>query len=158
MEVLTAREKKAAYMKAWREANRDQVKANLQRWKAENKEAQAEYQKKYHAEYRERDGVQQIFRERHLRKNYRLTTEDFNDLWNKQKGKCGACSVDMSPRGREGDSVCVDHNHETGMVRWLLCRSCNHGIGCLKDCPEVMERAAKYLRENGNYSTSLYRK
>lgn len=143
-------------MKAWREANKDHRAAYLQEWKKANKESQAEYQKKYQADYRKREGVQKAYWEKNLRKNYRLSPEDFNDLWNKQGGKCGVCSVDMSPRGRTSDSVCVDHNHQTGEIRGLLCRACNHGIGNLKDCPDVLEAAAKYLRSKGNYSTSPY--
>ena len=154
-EESTLRERKAAYMKAWREANKDKVRANFQRWKEANKESRDAYMKKYLTEYQSRDGVQKWHWEKNLRNNYQLSAEDFNDLWQKQQGKCGVCSVGMSPRGRTSDSVCVDHNHLTGQVRGLLCRGCNHGIGQLKDCPDVLEAAARYLRANGNYSTSI---
>lgn len=141
-------------MKAWRVANKDKVSSNFKQWKADNKESRVAYMKAYGAEYRAREGSKKTFWERNLRINYRLTPEDFNDLWQKQGGKCGVCSVSMSPRGRTSDAVCVDHNHETGSVRGLLCRGCNHGIGNLKDSPEVLEAAARYLRAQGSYSTS----
>lgn len=143
-------------MKAWRAANQDKVKANFLKWKEVNKESRAAYQKQYHAEYKSREGVKKLYWEKNLRNNYQLSPEDFNDLWTKQNGKCGVCSVKLSPRGRSSDSVCVDHNHGSGEVRGLLCRACNHGIGNLKDCPDVLEAAARYLRAKGNYSTSSH--
>ena len=158
MEELTSRQRKAEYMKAWRAANREKVRESFQKWKEANKEARAAYQKQYHGEYRKREGVQKTLWERNLRNNYQLAPEAFNALWEQQGGKCGVCSTPMAPRGRTSDSVCVDHNHLTGEVRGLLCRGCNHGIGQLKDCPDVLEAAAKYLRSKGNYSTSPYLK
>lgn len=42
--------------------------------------------------------------------------------------------------------LCVDHCHKTGKFRGWLCRSCNLGLGNLKDSTELLEKAAKYLR------------
>ena len=48
----------------------------------------------------------------------------------------------------------IDHNHETGMFRGLLCRPCNTGIGFLGDDPEILKRAVAYLQVRGNYARS----
>lgn len=146
------KEKQKEYMKQWRAANADKIKAYQKNWKAENAVSQAEYQKAYMADYQVKPEIQYKTWERNLRRNYRMTPDDFNKLWKDQDGKCAICQIDMQPRGRKLDAAAVDHNHATGEVRGLLCRACNHGIGCLKDSPDVLKAAAKYLIENGHYS------
>jgi len=146
------KEKQKEYMKQWRAANADKVKAYQKNWKAENAVSQAEYQKAYMADYQMKPDVQYKTWERNLRRNYRMTPDDFNKLWKDQDGKCAICQVDMQPRGRKLDAAAVDHNHATGEVRGLLCRACNHGIGCLKDNPDVLKSASEYLIKNGHYS------
>lgn len=138
--------------KRWREANKAHVAEYQKNWREANKEHIKVYQSEYHAEYRNREDVLENVRYRGLQK-YGLTSEGFNELWISQNGKCAICSVDMLPRGRKKQSACVDHNHITGDVRGLLCRECNNGIGCLKDDPEILKSAIKYLIEAGHYSS-----
>ena len=71
-------------------------------------------------------------------RTYGLSEDDWQRLFNEQGGLCAVC--------REAPATCVDHDHETGRVRGLLCRTCNLGIGHLKDDPERLESAARYLR------------
>lgn len=155
---LKTKEAQAAYMKEWRVANKDNVRANFQKWKEANKESRDAYMKAYLAKYALTDEAQRATWERNLLRNYRLTPEQFNELWASQHGKCGICRCPMEPRGRTREAVSVDHNHMTGEVRGLLCQGCNRGIGNLKDCPDVLEAAAKYLRGKGNYSKSAHLK
>ena len=151
---LPTKEKKAAYMKEWRAANKEKVKSNFQKWNKENRESRAAYMKDYLANYAATERVQLATWERNLRRNYRLTPDQFNDMWESQGGKCGICQIQMAPKGRSKEAVSVDHNHQTGEVRGLLCGACNRGIGNLRDCPDILEAAAKYLRQKGNYSKS----
>jgi hypothetical protein len=44
--------------------------------------------------------------------------------------------------------MCVDHDHETNRVRALLHDRCNRMLGCARDNPEVLRRAAAYLEEH----------
>ena len=44
--------------------------------------------------------------------------------------------------------LAVDHCHVKGSVRKLLCKSCNNGLGLFKDNPELLEKAADYLRNH----------
>jgi hypothetical protein len=58
-----------------------------------------------------------------------------------QKGRCWICSRKMKP-------AVVDHDHQSGIVRGLLCRSCNQGIGLLNDSALVLRKAIKYLERS----------
>lgn len=74
-----------------------------------------------------------------LWKEYGLSEADYTTMLNGQGGKCAICTKEL------GNDVCVDHDHATGMVRALLCRKCNLGLGYLMDDPEVLRAAAAYV-------------
>lgn len=44
----------------------------------------------------------------------------------------------------------VDHDHQTGKIRGLLCNNCNRAIGLLKDSSDILYKAAKYIEKGGN--------
>jgi hypothetical protein len=62
-----------------------------------------------------------------------------------QKGCCAICGVHQNERS-DGKDLAVDHDHETGEVRGLLCTNCNTGIGQLQEDPEVLLKAIEYLK------------
>lgn len=59
-----------------------------------------------------------------------------------QDGKCGVCR-----KPENGKALAVDHCHETGRVRGLLCSKCNTAIGLLKDSRELLQRAERWVME-----------
>lgn len=77
-----------------------------------------------------------------LRKRFGITLEDYTNMYNEQDGKCKICNIQGNI---VGFSLCVDHNHDTGKVRGLLCNTCNLGIGNLKDSVDNLKRAIEYL-------------
>ena len=87
-------------------------------------------------------------RERSLKYLYGMSLLAFDRLWLKQGGECAICSISFG-ECRRGGGVQVDHSHLTGEVRGLLCERCNRMLGHAKDNPEVVERAAVYLRTGG---------
>lgn len=62
-------------------------------------------------------------------------------LLEEQGERCGVCQIEF------GDSrdYKVDHCHETGKVRGLLCLKCNLGLGMFRDSSQLLQRAARYL-------------
>ena len=89
-------------------------------------------------------------RDKNLRHAYGITLDEYNVMLEKQGGVCGICKTD-NPKGRQsGRGVVkdfyVDHNHETGEVRGLLCNNCNRAIGNFKDDPSIIQKAVLYLR------------
>lgn len=88
---------------------------------------------------------------RKLKKAYGITLEQYEELLSKQKGKCSICGIDNNGKYRNKPrAFAVDHCHNTGKVRGLLCSDCNTGIGLLKDNVNYLELAIKYLNKNRN--------
>lgn len=73
-----------------------------------------------------------------LKRLYGITLAEFNEMVTDQGGRCAICGVDP-PR------LVVDHDHESGVVRGLLCDSCNNGLGRFRDDPDALMAAAAYL-------------
>lgn len=126
------------------------LKERMQNWYVENAESvrtkTAEYRRenleiysKAQAEYRERNP--HVAREQTLR-SYGLTLEDYERMFDEQLGLCKICGEEETNPKR---SLAVDHDHDTGEVRGLLCGKCNSGIGLLRDSSELLACAYLYL-------------
>lgn len=76
-----------------------------------------------------------------LRDTYGITTEEYDRILERQNGVCAIC-VQVCISGRR---LAVDHNHETGEVRGLLCCKCNRGLGNFNDDSELLLAAYFYL-------------
>lgn len=90
------------------------------------------------------------FREYALLSKYGLTLEGYDLLYEQQSGVCALCGQPETARdGRSGQvrRLAVDHCHETGRIRGLLCYRCNHLIGCLGDNPASIEHVLEYMTE-----------
>jgi Recombination endonuclease VII len=91
-------------------------------------------------------------RDENLRRNYGITSEEYEKMFAEQKGLCASCKLPETrpePRSKVGAirNLCVDHDHETGQVRSLLCAECNAALGMLKDDPKYIHMLLEY-REN----------
>ena len=73
-------------------------------------------------------------------KRYGLTPDGFDAMLAGQGGACAICSGQVTARGWH-----VDHCHETGTVRGILCHQCNVGLGHFKDDPVRLAAAIAYL-------------
>ena len=83
---------------------------------------------------------------RALRDSFDISVEQFTEMLEKQNGVCAICgSPETHERNGKVKALAVDHNHETGKIRGLLCSDCNTGIGKLKDSPTVLRAAAQYI-------------
>ena len=105
------------------------------------------YAKSQNAYYQaNKDEILKYKRNYHFMKKYGITVEQFDDLRIKQNFCCALCGRHEVETPRK--CLCVDHNHDTGKVRELLCETCNQALGLFYDNPEVLEKAAKYLRKH----------
>jgi DNA-directed RNA polymerase subunit RPC12/RpoP len=81
-------------------------------------------------------------RERHLKAKYGLSIEKYNQLLNKQNGKCAICEKDSSEFKQ---NLAVDHNHATGEIRGLLCSYCNHRLVGRHRDGNLLRKMADYV-------------
>lgn len=80
-----------------------------------------------------------------LKRMYGITLEEHNKMFDEQNGACYLCHKPGDGRWKK---LCVDHDHKTGKVRKLLCRSCNTALGQVGDNIDLLERMVTYLKEN----------
>jgi hypothetical protein len=67
-----------------------------------------------------------------------ITYDTFSKMLNEQDNKCGICNTDMK-------KPYIDHNHNTGLVRMLLCHYCNTLLGMAKEDIKILENAIGYI-------------
>lgn len=84
------------------------------------------------------------YRRKHLKNNFDLTIEQYNQMFVDQNGVCAICG-NINTKGHR---LCVDHNHKTGKVRGLLCVFCNIFAGYIEKYPEKIKQIKSYLEEN----------
>lgn len=86
----------------------------------------------------------------YLNKGYSISIEEYQSMFDAQGGICKICLRPESMvdnRSGKVKNLAVDHCHESGKVRGLLCYNCNVAIGFLRDNSEVVQRAADYLKK-----------
>ena len=97
-------------------------------------------------ESKERDYKRMI--QRHMKKTYGITLEDYNLMLERQNGRCAICNGQEIFRGKgKIHNLSVDHCHASGKVRGLLCRNCNQVIGTFKEDIQRFKNAIKYLNK-----------
>jgi hypothetical protein len=106
------------------------------------KDCRADYDREQRATHPDK------FKDRNRRitlRKYKLDVAGYDRLLEKQHGVCAICG-----NGNKGKTFHVDHDHKTGVVRGLLCSSCNMALGLLKDDPNIVLRMFDYLEDNAD--------
>lgn len=85
-------------------------------------------------------------RKAHLQQQYSITLDDYDNMLVEQNNCCAICSTSVKECDTgSGNHLAVDHCHDTGKVRGLLCASCNIMLGKAKDNIAVLKAAINYL-------------
>lgn len=148
------------YHSEYYQLNKDSIKARVyaQRTTREGKQKRADYAKRYMADpevkahrslynaaYTARPEVVERLRRVNLR-SYGISLEEYNTQLERQNGLCALCA---RPAEQFPKSLFVDHNHETGAIRGLLCAHCNFAEGNIRqtgvDPIEFAQRLITYL-------------
>lgn len=131
--------KQREYSKRWREKHPEKHKEQSQKWRDKNHQKDLANKAKYRVENKEK--IAEAYRKHILQKRFGLSKEEYDSMLETQNSVCAICRKPCST----GRSLAVDHNHETGIIRSLLCRNCNVSIGLMKEDPELLRAAANYL-------------
>jgi hypothetical protein len=102
-------------------------------------EKHKEYYKLYHSQHRHEFYIKSLY------KKYGITAEDYFKMLENQGGLCAVCRKPSTVK------LCVDHDHETGEIRGLLCKTCNGYFGRINDSIAILENAILYLRGEIEY-------
>lgn len=85
---------------------------------------------------------------RYYERNYGVNLVFVKQLYEAQGGVCAICKTEgFKMLEQHSSGMNLDHCHETGVVRGLLCHNCNRGLGLLQDNPEYLRRAAEYVEK-----------
>ena|SRR3990167_6756640 len=124
--------------KTWRLANPLKQKNSEQKWMSSltNKEIHKLAMSRWYQQNKKK--LKQSARKAHLAREYGLSEEDYERMYVEQGGKCVICSGWQN-------RLCVDHDHQTGRVRQLLCRRCNAAIGSFEEDIRLLAQAIDYL-------------
>lgn len=81
-----------------------------------------------------------------LKANYGIDLETYLRLYDEQGGGCAICGATHSALAKgPAERLCVDHCHDTGQIRGLLCKPCNTALGAFRDSSLNLQRAIRYL-------------
>ena len=138
-----------AYNRAWAKANPEKNRAKGQRFRENNPKT-----------------ARRLAIKANFKRFYGITVPQYTTMFDEQKGRCPICGIalisqadnDREFKGHPPNEVArVDHCHETGKVRGLLCFGCNVGLGKFGDDEEQLLKAVRYLRASRATAHSLSR-
>ncbi len=127
------KEKYKEYGKRYYKNHKEQRKHNLEQFKEKNKEYFKQYHKKHINAYRYY--IRLFSWKKH---NINITWQQYAMLWLKQNRKCAICGKPIKLfSNSSNDTAQVDHDHNTGKIRGLLCYNCNLIIGNIEKIPDL---------------------
>lgn len=129
------------------ECRSERNKRLCKKWDQNNKHKKKEYNARKYKENKD------YYRERSFKERYGIGLSEAREMLEEQGGVCCICfsPIDIDAPGINAECKGhVDHCHDTGAVRGILCRECNWGLGNFRDDYQRVFEAAKYLRSFDN--------
>jgi hypothetical protein len=134
--MLTAEEKEKR--KLHYKENKQKYKDKAKEWKQENP-----------------DKRRLSNRKSQIKATYGISWDEYEKMYNECEGRCHICHcfLHLAPTKQNSSfSACVDHDHITGKVRGLLCKSCNVALGFFKDSEFSLTNALLYLKKHRDFT------
>lgn len=99
----------------------------------------------YLREYREKNKLKMFYT--HIKYKYGISREQYELLFKQQNGCCAICEKSQEQCKYR---LHVDHNHDSNIIRGLLCNDCNCALGLFKEQPLILQKAILYLEKSSN--------
>lgn len=148
-EIVAARKSQRRTRYAADSGVREDIKAKSREWRTNNPEKVAAQKARAKDAY-----VNDPERNReHWLRTYGLTPETYDELVAAQEGRCAICQDTCA---RYSSRLPIDHSHDTGQLRGLLCDRCNKILGLLKEDTGLLLASAEYLRSDGVIEQSRF--
>lgn len=129
----------------WRRENADIVNERVRKDRIANPEKYLEYERKNREKNRSR------LQELNIVRNYNISYELYKWMEKKQNELCEICGNPETKKSRTEGQICrltIDHDHNTGLIRDLLCHNCNVLIGHSNESEEILNKANLYLKKH----------
>lgn len=127
------------------ELKRIKHRERSRKWAAANPERKRSYQKNWYEA--NKDSARAYQRELHFKRTYGITIAERDEIFAHQGYKCAACGTG-DPRSKKG--WVVDHCHESGKIRGVLCHGCNSSLGYAYEDPARLRALADYIEGHKN--------
>jgi hypothetical protein len=117
----------------------------MAQWRSvpENREKHIAYLRAYHEAHKDDPEYRRVRREAKVLHKFGITQAELDVMLEAQNSLCAICG---NGHVGVGTRLHIDHCHDTGRIRGLLCGKCNTAVGLLDDSPERAEQLAAYLR------------
>lgn len=97
------------------------------------------YKQNYYQDNKQKLGL--CVKKSAIKRKYGIDWEQFMQMYEDQEGLCAICKKEPT----KDQMLSIDHSHQTGKVRGLLCGPCNRALGLFKDNPETLQTAKEYV-------------
>lgn len=122
------------------------MKASKKRYRSDPAKHAKELKGRRDARRRNPDKARLLDRQRNIKTIFGLSEADYEYLMQKQGGVCAICGKPETARLRgKTKRLAIDHCHETGRIRGLLCSMCNRALGCFRNDIDILMKAASYV-------------
>lgn len=127
-------------MRKWRNDNPDKARESArklaQRFREKNPERHREFSLNWYRNNREK--ARTSLQLNHVKRTFKVGSEEAKRLITKRQKGCEVCGSQFGLNG-------IDHNHNTGQIRGVLCQGCNLALGGVRDSPDILRKLAIYL-------------
>ena len=100
---------------------------------------------------RRKPAIDEKLRTQHLMRQYKMTPEQWQGLYDSQEGKCAICccaEMKYNNKSKTTQKLCADHDHTTGKVRGLACNRCNTILGRVNEDVNLLRAMLAYLERH----------
>ena len=138
----THREKRVEISSKWTQENRELANAWYREDRKKNPDKYREIAKRSYEKNKKQKNEYQV------KRMYGIEAEQYYKMYEDQQNRCAICNQLETRKSRTPGQLArltLDHNHETGQIRGLLCHSCNTGIGKFRESEDLFRLAIAYL-------------